>query len=108
MLDFNNQKQQAYFVAVVVPLLVNGASEAWFGYRDQRATLSSRLHAERSDLHRGRRLSVPRLCDRDLGRQRQRRQLQGTTGTAYSCSSSRTIGHAPCSWTAWITCSAAI
>jgi adenylate cyclase len=25
-----------YFVAVVVPLLVNGASEAWFGYRDQR------------------------------------------------------------------------
>jgi hypothetical protein len=36
----------ALFVAVVVPLLVNGASEAWFGYRDQRATLSSRLHAE--------------------------------------------------------------
>jgi hypothetical protein len=36
----------ALFVAVVVPLLVNGASEAWFGYRDQRATLNSRLHAE--------------------------------------------------------------
>ena len=31
---------------MVVPLLVNGASEAWFGYRDQRATLNSRLHAE--------------------------------------------------------------
>jgi hypothetical protein len=36
----------ALFVAVVVPLLVNGASEAWFGYRDQRATLSQRLRAE--------------------------------------------------------------
>jgi adenylate cyclase len=36
----------ALFVAVVVPLIANGASEAWFGYRDQRAVLSSRLHAE--------------------------------------------------------------
>src|SRR5260370_17880876 len=36
----------ALFVAVVVPLVANGASEAWFGYRDQRAMLSSRLHAE--------------------------------------------------------------
>jgi len=36
----------ALFVAVVVPLLANGASEAWFGYRDQRVTLSQRLRAE--------------------------------------------------------------
>src|SRR5437868_14981199 len=36
----------ALFVAVVVPLLVNGATEAWFGYRDQRVTLSQRLRAE--------------------------------------------------------------
>jgi adenylate cyclase len=36
----------ALFVAVVVPLLANGASEAWFGYRDQRAFLTQRLHAE--------------------------------------------------------------
>jgi adenylate cyclase len=36
----------ALFIAVVVPLLANGASEAWFGYRDQRAVLSQRLHAE--------------------------------------------------------------
>jgi len=36
----------ALFVAVVVPLIANGASEAWFGYRDQRAMLSARLHAE--------------------------------------------------------------
>lgn len=34
------------FVAVVVPLLVNGASEAWFGYRDERVMLSERLRAE--------------------------------------------------------------
>ena len=34
------------FVAVVVPLIINGASDAWFGYRDQRANLSSRLRAE--------------------------------------------------------------
>ena len=41
---------QKYFtalsVAVVVPLLANGASEAWFGCRDQREVLSQRLHAE--------------------------------------------------------------
>ena len=36
----------ALFIAVVVPLLANGASEAWFGYRDQREVLSQRLHAE--------------------------------------------------------------
>jgi adenylate cyclase len=36
----------ALFVAVVVPLIANGASEAWFGYRDQRSMLSARLHAE--------------------------------------------------------------
>ena len=36
----------ALFLAVVVPLLANGASEAWFGYRDQRLVLSQRLHAE--------------------------------------------------------------
>jgi hypothetical protein len=36
----------ALFVAVVVPLLANGASEAWFGYRDQRVSLSQRLGAE--------------------------------------------------------------
>jgi adenylate cyclase len=36
----------ALFTAVVVPLLANGASEAWFGYRDQREVLSQRLHAE--------------------------------------------------------------
>ena len=29
-----------------MPLLANGASEAWFGYRDQRDTLTQRLHAE--------------------------------------------------------------
>jgi class 3 adenylate cyclase len=34
------------FVAVVVPLIINGASDAWFGYRDQRANLSARLRAE--------------------------------------------------------------
>src|ERR1700686_1023780 len=31
------------FAAVVVPLLANGASEAWFGYRDQQAGLGQRL-----------------------------------------------------------------
>jgi adenylate cyclase len=36
----------ALFVAVVVPLLANGASEAWFGYRDQRVVLTQRLRAE--------------------------------------------------------------
>ena len=34
------------FAAVVVPLLASGASEAWFGYLDQRANLSLRLRAE--------------------------------------------------------------
>jgi len=34
------------FAAVVVPLLANGASEAWFGYRDQKVMLSQRLRAE--------------------------------------------------------------
>src|SRR5437763_1724648 len=36
----------ALFVAVVVPLLANGASEAWFGYHDQRLLLNQRLRAE--------------------------------------------------------------
>ncbi len=36
----------ALFVAVVVPLLINGASEAWFGYRDDRALLDQRLRVE--------------------------------------------------------------
>jgi adenylate cyclase len=36
----------AMFIAVVVPLLANGASEAWFGYRDERANISQRLHTE--------------------------------------------------------------
>jgi adenylate cyclase len=36
----------ALFIAVVVPLLINGVSEAWFGYRDQRVLLSQRLRAE--------------------------------------------------------------
>jgi class 3 adenylate cyclase len=31
---------------VVLPLLVNGASEAWFGYRDTRALLDQRLRLE--------------------------------------------------------------
>src|SRR3984957_15701263 len=34
------------FAAVVLPLLASGTSEAWFGYRDQRANLSLRLRAE--------------------------------------------------------------
>jgi hypothetical protein len=38
----------ALFVAVVVPLLANGASEAWFGYRDQREVLSQRLTPKRA------------------------------------------------------------
>jgi adenylate cyclase len=36
----------ALFVAVVAPLLANGAIEGWFGYRDQRLFLSQRLHSE--------------------------------------------------------------
>ena len=34
------------FAAVVVPLVIAGASEAWFGYRDQRARLNDLLDAE--------------------------------------------------------------
>jgi adenylate cyclase len=36
------------FAAVVVPLSIGGASEAWFGYRDQRTLLDARLHVEAS------------------------------------------------------------
>jgi class 3 adenylate cyclase len=36
----------AMLVAVVVPLLVNGGGEAWFGYGDQRLLLGQRLRAE--------------------------------------------------------------
>src|SRR5437588_11526338 len=36
----------ALLVAVVVPLLVNGGGEAWFGYGDQRLLLGQRLRAE--------------------------------------------------------------
>ena len=34
------------FAAVVLPLLANGASEAWFGYRDQRSLLDRLLRVE--------------------------------------------------------------
>lgn len=34
------------FLAVVLPLAANGASEAWFGYRDQRARLDQLLGVE--------------------------------------------------------------
>lgn len=34
------------FAVVIVPLLISGASDAWFGYRDQTAMLSQRLRAE--------------------------------------------------------------
>jgi adenylate cyclase len=34
------------FAAVVVPLLIAGASEAWLGYRDERARLNDILNAE--------------------------------------------------------------
>lgn len=37
---------RALFAAVVLPLLIAGASEAWFGYRDQRAMLNTLLDAE--------------------------------------------------------------
>ncbi len=36
----------ALFLAVVLALLIDGATEAWFGYREQRAAIGSRLHAE--------------------------------------------------------------
>ena len=36
------------FAAVVVPLLANGISEAWFGYHDQRGMLDARLRIEAS------------------------------------------------------------
>lgn len=36
----------ALFAAVVLPLLVNGASEAWLGYRDQRAMLERLMRTE--------------------------------------------------------------
>ena len=36
----------AFFIAVTVPLLANGASEAWFGYRDQHKTLGQLLSVE--------------------------------------------------------------
>ena len=38
----------ALFAAVAVPLLLNGVSEAWFGYQDQRAMLEARLLVEAS------------------------------------------------------------
>src|SRR5262245_65980587 len=38
----------ALFAAVIVPLLINGASEAWFGYQDQRTMLDARLLVEAS------------------------------------------------------------
>jgi adenylate cyclase len=34
------------FIAVVVPLLVNGISDAWFGYRDRRTMLDAVLRTE--------------------------------------------------------------
>ena len=34
------------FVAVVVPLMLGAASEAWFGYRDQRLHLNEVLQVE--------------------------------------------------------------
>src|ERR1044071_8544286 len=36
----------ALFIAVVVPLLANAGIQAWFGYREQRTSISQRLHAE--------------------------------------------------------------
>jgi adenylate cyclase len=36
----------ALFAAVVLPLVIAGGSEAWFGYRDRRATLNELLAAE--------------------------------------------------------------
>lgn len=37
---------RALFAAAVVPLLIAGGSEAWFGYHDQRARLNDLLNAE--------------------------------------------------------------
>lgn len=37
---------RALFAAVIVPLLIAGGSEAWFGYHDQRARLNDLLNAE--------------------------------------------------------------
>ncbi len=37
---------RALFAAVVVPLLIAGGSDAWFGYHDQRARLNDLLDAE--------------------------------------------------------------
>jgi adenylate cyclase len=34
------------FIAVVVPVMLGAASEAWFGYRDQRRHLNELLQAE--------------------------------------------------------------
>ena len=48
-LHFRNLFQKYFvvlFLAVVVPLTANGVSEAWFGYRDQRARLDQLLGAE--------------------------------------------------------------
>jgi adenylate cyclase len=36
----------ALFIAVVVPLLASGATEAWFGYRDAQTNISQRLRTE--------------------------------------------------------------
>jgi class 3 adenylate cyclase len=36
----------ALFIAVVVPLLASGATEAWFGYRDGQSDISQRLGTE--------------------------------------------------------------
>ncbi len=36
----------AFFAAVLIPLLINGASEAWLGYRDQREMIDARLTVE--------------------------------------------------------------
>ncbi len=37
---------RALFAAAVVPLLIAGGTEAWFGYHDQRAMLNNLLNAE--------------------------------------------------------------
>ncbi|MEQ1956904.1 adenylate/guanylate cyclase domain-containing protein [Mesorhizobium yinganensis] len=37
-----------FFLAATVPLLANGISDAWFGYRDQRAMLNATLRVEAS------------------------------------------------------------